>query len=88
MKIIGSKKIPLFLIAKRLKRSKSDIFLLFSAITLTITFILGITIGTKYLQSTIVLSDLNNVITDINIGVSLPGVTYQATMSNVSDSLN
>jgi len=88
MKILGSKKIPLFLMISRLKRSKSDIFLLFFAITLTITFTLGITIGTKYLQSTIVLSDLNSVITDINIGVSLPGVTYQAKMNSVTDSLN
>ncbi len=83
-----SNKISLFLGASRFKRSKSDTLILFSAIVLTITFTLGITVGTKYLQSTIVLSDLDSVITDISIGVSLPEVTDQVDMRSVTDTLN
>ena len=88
MVISGTKTLSLFLGITRFKRSKSDTLIVFSAITLTITFILGITVGTKYLQSTIMLSDLDGVITDLSIGVSILGDADQADMNSVTDSLN
>ena len=88
MVISGTKTLSWFLGASRFKRSKSDTLIVFSAIALAITFTLGITVGTKYLQSTIVLADLDSVITDISIGVSLPEVTDQADMNSVTDALN
>lgn len=84
MKISKSVPIPIILGFNRFKRSKSASFGVFLAILIAITFILGTTIGTKYLQSSIVIRDLDNVLTDINIGVSLPDNSYRPNLNNLS----
>ncbi|MFX0088134.1 MAG: hypothetical protein ACFFAU_20945 [Candidatus Hodarchaeota archaeon] len=53
MKIPKSILIPANLGYIRFRRSKASSVVFFAAITLTITFTIGITVGTKYLQGTI-----------------------------------
>ncbi|MFX0125093.1 MAG: hypothetical protein ACFFAE_15785, partial [Candidatus Hodarchaeota archaeon] len=83
-----STSIGLILGFNQFKRAKSSSFFLLSAIVLSITFTLGIAIGTKYLQTSIVLSDLNDVITDIDIGIILPKKVDRLELYDIKDDLN
>ncbi|MFW9998192.1 MAG: hypothetical protein ACFFD4_39490, partial [Candidatus Odinarchaeota archaeon] len=72
----------------RFKRLKQESLFMFLALTLAISSITGIVLGTRYLQTTILQSDLNIGDIDINIGVSLSSSDYQANFKALSGDIN
>ncbi|MFX0170477.1 MAG: ABC transporter permease [Candidatus Hodarchaeota archaeon] len=69
---------------KRFRRSKSSTLTVYFAILIALTFILSTAIGTKYIKSSIIIRDLDDVSTDVSIGVSLPDYNYNPSFYNLS----
>ncbi|MFW9855885.1 MAG: FtsX-like permease family protein [Candidatus Thorarchaeota archaeon] len=80
----NSEIIALKLSLGRLTRNKSNTLSMFLTMLFSITFMFGTAYGTTFLQSSILLRDIDDVFTDLNLGVSLPNDEFRPNLYNLS----